>query len=78
MAQRGRLHSSFIADFQGDAIAQFQNVLIKYDKEYKSSRYNGRTIAIAQSNGTGKSKLMHELTKTVICLLAITLGTNMY
>jgi hypothetical protein len=69
IAQRDSLHSSFVADFQGDAVTQFVNNLPVYDRAYDRAKYYGRTIAIAQSSGTGKSKLMHDLSKTVIYVL---------
>jgi hypothetical protein len=69
IAQRDSLNSSFITDFKGDAVTQFVNNLPVYDRAYDPAKYYGRTIAIVQSSGTGKSKLMHDLAKTVIYVL---------
>jgi hypothetical protein len=59
------LHKSFLVKFRGGAIATFVAALHTYERLYCDSGSCGRTIAITQSSGTGKSRLMFELAKEV-------------
>jgi ABC-type lipoprotein export system ATPase subunit len=42
-------------------VEAFKHGLDLYNQLYTSEQLDGRTIAITQSSGTGKSKLMYDL-----------------
>jgi len=49
----------------GDAVKSFIDGLDVYSDIYNNERHYGRSIALLQSSGTGKSRLVHELGKQV-------------
>lgn len=59
------LHRVFTSDSKGSAVKDFLVGLDDYEKHYDPLRHHGRSIALLQSSGTGKSKLMHDLNKHV-------------
>jgi len=68
MAQR--LHHVFTRNHEGDAVDRFVQALDEYGKMYMVGKHYGKSIAILQSSGTGKSRLMYELAKKA-CNVAI-------
>jgi len=55
----------FDQTYEGNAVKSFIRGLDVYSKIYKQDRHYGRSIALLQSSGTGKSRLVHELGKRV-------------
>ena len=55
----------FTRKYKGQAATEFCDALQVYDQIYDPERYFGRFIAILQSSGTGKSRLVSELLNTV-------------
>jgi hypothetical protein len=60
---------SFEQPYQGPALDNFISVLYKHMDEYDSSKFYGRNIPIIQSSGTGKSKLIRDLSKKAQCYI---------
>ncbi|KZT20204.1 hypothetical protein NEOLEDRAFT_1182730 [Neolentinus lepideus HHB14362 ss-1] len=56
-----QLQKAFSAPVQGNAVDNFVEALKAYDKMYRPEEHYGRSIAIVQSSGTGKSRLMKEV-----------------
>ncbi|EIW79940.1 hypothetical protein CONPUDRAFT_155332 [Coniophora puteana RWD-64-598 SS2] len=69
MTRRGEqayyLYGPFTRKYRGSAVDDFVKALDMYDKMYDKDKHFGRCIPIIQSSGTGKSRLMDELAKTV-------------
>jgi hypothetical protein len=61
------LARSFEQPYQGPALDNFISVLYKHMDEYDPSMFYGRNIPIIQSSGTGKSKLIRDLSKKAQC-----------
>jgi ABC-type transporter Mla maintaining outer membrane lipid asymmetry ATPase subunit MlaF len=65
VVQRGqqavRLHIKFESEFRGKANKEFEEGLDIYQHIYDPHVHFGRIIAILQSSGTGKSKLVKEI-----------------
>jgi hypothetical protein len=59
------MHASFQRLPVGDAAEKFYNHLETYDNAYRTSERYGKSIAILQSSGTGKSKLMRDISHWV-------------
>ncbi|KAN0062178.1 hypothetical protein ACQY0O_005354 [Thecaphora frezii] len=64
---------SFAADLHGDVVQRFNDALLSdYEAKFDPKAYDGRIIPIVQSNGTGKSRLVHEM-RTIWPTLSVTL-----
>ncbi|OBZ66715.1 hypothetical protein A0H81_13308 [Grifola frondosa] len=60
-ARAANLSREFDRVYQGTAVSDFKHGLMDYEQMYDSDRHFGRTIHIVQSSGTGKSRLVKEL-----------------
>ncbi|KAN0065586.1 hypothetical protein ACQY0O_001454 [Thecaphora frezii] len=66
----------FAADLHGDVVQDFNDALLSdYEAEFDPKSYDGRIIPIVQSNGTGKSRMVHEMRK-IWPTLSVTLRTS--
>ncbi|KAN0062459.1 hypothetical protein ACQY0O_004989 [Thecaphora frezii] len=66
----------FAADLHGDVVQDFNDALLcDYEAEFDPKSYDGRIIPIVQSNGTGKSRMVHEMRK-IWPTLSVTLRTS--
>jgi hypothetical protein len=59
--QAERLHDQFPSAFRGEADKDFLKSLDVYHSIYDPQLHLGRTIALLQSSGTGKSRLVKEI-----------------
>ncbi|OBZ69610.1 hypothetical protein A0H81_10227 [Grifola frondosa] len=59
--QAANLSRPFDQPYHGTAVKDFKDALLEYDRMYDPTNHFGRTIAIVQSSGTGKSRLVKEL-----------------
>ncbi|EIW78405.1 hypothetical protein CONPUDRAFT_138698 [Coniophora puteana RWD-64-598 SS2] len=78
--QRNKLvtfNRGFTQQLKGNAVAQFISNLHIYHRLYDRFKYYGRTIAIVQSSGTGKSRLMREVANQIPSV-TITFRSPMY
>ena len=56
-----RLYGAFNKQYLGNAVDEFESALTEYESIYNSVNHYGRCIAILQSSGSGKSRLVEEL-----------------
>ncbi|KAA1465985.1 hypothetical protein DENSPDRAFT_810607 [Dentipellis sp. KUC8613] len=62
-AQQRKLREGWNQEYRGTAPIAFEQALHWYEKNYDSRIHSGRAIAIIQSSGSGKSRLVDELSK---------------
>ncbi|EIM81087.1 uncharacterized protein STEHIDRAFT_150135 [Stereum hirsutum FP-91666 SS1] len=58
------LHAGFQQEYIGGALTRFMTAFELCKADYKPQRHYGRVIPIVQSSGSGKSRLVKELSKT--------------
>lgn len=64
----------FRSKYRGSAAQSFARAIDIYGKIYNPKQHYGRSIAILQSSGTGKSRMVQELGNEVrVCRAAIVL-----
>lgn len=60
----------FARDYVGQSASKFEKALEQvYTSIYEGLKHHGRSIPILQSSGSGKSRMMYELSRTVCPLL---------
>lgn len=59
------LMEAFVRKFRGGSLNWMETGLQQYKKMYNPDTHYGRTIAVVQSSGTGKSRTMAEMAKKV-------------
>lgn len=59
------LEAAFQKEYLGGALTRFITALELHKADYKPNKHYGRVIAIVQSSGSGKSRLVKELSKKV-------------
>jgi len=57
------LHNDWRCPFLGDSLAVLKDLLLHREKEFQKDTTYGKTIPIIQSSGTGKSRLLDEISK---------------
>ena len=58
-----RIQQAWSRDFTGDTTTRFQDFLEKSESNFNSNKHYTKVIAVVQSSGAGKSRLMDELSK---------------
>ena len=56
---------AFNRDFRGNGLSWMEKGFQRYKEMYDLEQHYGRTIAMVQSSGTGKSRTMAEMAKNV-------------
>jgi hypothetical protein len=59
----GELHKDWGNEFLGYSVDVLRNLLLVQEKEFPATTYYSKTIPIIQSSGTGKSRLLDEISK---------------
>ena len=67
-----RLQQMFEQKYEGNAVESFIHGLDVYSDLYEPARHYGHCIALLQSSGTGKSRLVYELGK-MVCITRLLL-----
>jgi ABC-type microcin C transport system duplicated ATPase subunit YejF len=56
---------AFTREFRGKGFSWMEKGLERYNEMYNLEKHYGKTIAVVQSSGTGKSRTMAEMAKRV-------------
>ena len=59
------LMDAFVREFRGNGLSWMEKGFQQYKGMYGLEEHYGRTIAVVQSSGTGKSRTMAEMAKKV-------------
>ena len=62
------LHNDWRGAFLGDSLAVLKDLLLRREKEFQRDSTYGKTIPIIQSSGTGKSRLLDEISKQFLTI----------